>query len=202
MKTLKFSRICQLIVPMLLATSLSAELRRYRIDPVHTRVLLSVDHAGFSNTMFQALRPAGKLWWNLDAPEQSRVDVEIEVANIDFGDASWNKAMQGKRYFNVKQFKTISFKSTAVRASDANQGQFDALITILGVSRKITLDYTMNKSGMHPMLPRAMLGFSARGKLKRSDFGMDHAADMIGDDVAIRIELEASLDPEFKPARK
>jgi polyisoprenoid-binding protein YceI len=206
MKTLKFSQICQLIALMLLVTlfafPVSAELRRYRIDPVHTRVVFLVQHAGFSRSIGQAIRPTGKLWWDSDAPERSRVDVEIDAAKIDFGDAAWNKAMQGKRYFNVKQFKAISFKSIAVRPGELNKGQFDALVTILGIQRKITLDYTLNKSGKHPMLPRAMIGFSARGTLRRSSFGMDHASDMIGDEVELWIEVEASLDPEFKPARK
>ncbi len=206
MKTLKFSQICQLIALMLLVTivtlPVSAELRRYRIDPVHTRVVFLVKHAGFSRSIGQALRPTGKLWWDSVAPERSRVEVEIDASKIDFGDAAWNKAMQGKRYFNVKRFKSILFKSTEVRSSEANKGQFDALITILGAQRKITLDYTLNKSGMHPMLPRAMIGFSARGTLKRSSFGMDYASEMIGDEVELWIEVEAALDPEFKPARK
>lgn len=202
MKPLKFSQISLLFALLWIALPLGAELRRYRLDPVHTRVVFLIEHAGFSKSIGQALRPTGKLWWDLQAPERGRVEVEIDATKIDFGDAPWNKAMQGKRYFNSANFKTLSLKSTAVRPVAAGQGQFDALITILGVQRKITLDYTLNKSGNHPMLPRAMLGFSARGTLKRSDFGMDYASDMIGDTVELWIEVEAGLDPEFKPARK
>ena len=202
MKSLKFSNMAALLALLWTALPLSAELRRYRLDPVHTRVVFLIEHAGFSKSIGQALRPTGKLWWDLQAPERGKVEVEIDATKIDFGDPGWNKAMQGKRYFNSAVFKNISFKSTAVRPSASGQGQFDALITILGVQRKVTLDYTLNKSGNHPMLPRAMLGFSARGTLKRSDFGMDYASDMIGDTVELWIEVEAGLDPEFKPARK
>jgi len=204
MKTLKFCQIAVFLALLFCVLPLHAELRRYRLDPVHTRVVFLIEHAGFSKSIGQALAPTGKLWWDLNTPERGRVDVEIDATKIDFGDQSWNKAMQGKRYFNSAKFKTLSLKSTAVRPSQEkpNQGQFDALITILGVERKITLDYTLNKSGNHPILPRAMLGFSARGTLKRSDFGMDYASNMIGDSVELWIEVEAGLDPEFKPARK
>jgi len=204
MKTLKFCKFAVFCALLFCVLPLHAELRRYRLDPVHTRVVFLIEHAGFSKSIGQALAPTGKLWWDLNAPERGRVEVEIDAMKIDFGDAGWNKAMQGKRYFNSKNFKTLSLKSTAVRIGQGqpNQGQFDALITILGVQRKITLDYTLNKSGNHPILPRAMLGFSARGTLKRSDFGMDYASDMIGDTVELWIEVEAGLDPEFKPGKK
>jgi hypothetical protein len=42
----------------------------------------------------------------------------------------------------------------------------------------------------HPMLNKPVIGFSASGSLKRSDFGLDRFVPMVADQVAISIEAE------------
>jgi polyisoprenoid-binding protein YceI len=177
------------------STAHASEQRRYRIDSVHTRVVFFVDHAGFSRAVGQVLRPRGWLWWNESNPAAARVDVRMDASAIDFGDSAWNKAMQGKRYFHMQAFPSIRFRSLSVLQLDEKTGELTGELELLGVKRPVRLQYTLNKQGSHPMIPRATIGFSARGELQRSDFGMNYAANMIGDRVELIIELEAIFDP-------
>ena len=65
-------------------------------------------------------------------------------------------------------------------------------LTILGTTKPITLDLTLNQAGIHPMSEEPHVGFSATGSIKRSEFGMIYGVPAVGDDVHIIIEVEAS----------
>ena len=65
---------------------------------------------------------------------------------------------------------------------------------MLGVERPLTLVATWNKSGVYPFGDKNyVMGVSARGSFKRSDFGMNYSVEngWVGDTVEIMIEFEA-----------
>jgi polyisoprenoid-binding protein YceI len=67
-------------------------------------------------------------------------------------------------------------------------------LTLIGLTRPLTLTATWNKSGDYPIGRNAYaIGVSARGVLAREDFGMDYALDngWVGNEVEILIEFEA-----------
>ena len=71
-------------------------------------------------------------------------------------------------------------------------------LTLLGTTRPLTLEATVNKRAPYPIGDRAeVMGVSARGALKRSEFGMTYgvADNLVGDDVEIVIEFEARRRP-------
>ena len=71
-------------------------------------------------------------------------------------------------------------------------------LTLLGTTRPLTLEATLNKSAVYPIGDRAeVMGVSARGALKRSEFGMTYGVEggLVGDDVEIIIEIEARRAP-------
>lgn len=63
---------------------------------------------------------------------------------------------------------------------------------LLGVAKPVTLDVTLNKAGVRPTDKADTVGFSARGSLKRSDFGMKTFIPYIGDKIDLIIESEAT----------
>jgi polyisoprenoid-binding protein YceI len=60
----------------------------------------------------------------------------------------------------------------------------------LGVTKPVTLDVIFNKGGIHPYSKKYVAGFSATGKLNRSEFGMTYGLPGVGDEVNISIEVE------------
>ena len=67
-------------------------------------------------------------------------------------------------------------------------------LTLLGVSRPVTLDVDRWKCAPHPVTKRAICGGNAIGALKRSEFGMKWGIPATGDDVKILITFEALKD--------
>ena len=67
-------------------------------------------------------------------------------------------------------------------------------LTILGQTRPVTLDVTLNKAAEYPFGHKRMtLGLSIETSIERSDFGMTYAVGngLVGDTVDIQIETEA-----------
>ncbi|MEP7243324.1 MAG: YceI family protein [Gammaproteobacteria bacterium] len=67
--------------------------------------------------------------------------------------------------------------------------------TMHGVTKPLTLKATLNKVGPNPFDKRPTLGFSARGSLKRSDFGVSGLLPMIGDEIPVTIDAEFNRSP-------
>ncbi|MFC0682718.1 YceI family protein [Lysobacter korlensis] len=164
----------------------------YTLDPVHTRVMFTVGHAGFSNAIGTVSGSTGTLHFEPDRWQDARLEVEVPMKRIDLGDARWNEATLAPRLLDAARHPTARFVSTHVDPVDATHAKVCGDLTLRGVTRPLCLDVTLNAIKRHPMPPfRRTAGFSATGALSRAEFGIDAWPSMIGDRVELRIEAEA-----------
>lgn len=161
------------------------------LDPVHTQIMFSVEHAGFSMSTGKLLRPTGTLMFDEKNWAASSVQVEMLAANVEFDDPEWNKAMRGKSYFNADVFPTIRFQSKACTQTGPKAGVLSGELTLLGVTKTVALEFTFNKRARHPYTLKDTIGFSAVTQLQRAEFGMQATPKTIGDAVSVRIAIEA-----------
>jgi polyisoprenoid-binding protein YceI len=164
---------------------------KFDFDPVHSQVQFSVNHIGFSNSFGAFRSPSGNLVFDDKDPSKSSVSVTLKLANLDMGDKTWHEHLMGSDFFDSKKFGTITFTSTSVKMTDATHGTLAGNLSMKGVSKAIEFPFTMNKRGVHPYTMKETIGFSAQTTLKRSDFGVKGALPAVGDDVTIRLEVEA-----------
>jgi len=165
----------------------------YTFDVPHTQIYFSVNHLGFSNSSALLSLKEGTLTLDQANMSISKAEVTIDVASLQFGDKKWNEHMADKQFFNTAAFPTMKFVSSKVTMSSATAGKLTGDLTLLGISKPVTLDFTVNKIDTNPMSKKPYAGFSATGSLKRSDFGMVAYLPSIGDEVKIRIEAEAGI---------
>lgn len=162
----------------------------FTIDPVHTRVLVGVEHAGFSRALGTASGATGTVDFDTGWKD-ARVDVQVPLDRLDFGDAAWNRAVQG--LLDTSRHPSARFVSDRVTPRDATHAEICGTFTLHGVSKPLCLDATLNAVKRHPMPPfRRTAGFSATARLDRFDYGISAWPSVIGRDVEIRIELEAN----------
>ena len=82
--------------------------------------------------------------------------------------------------------------STRVEPVDNQHALVHGLLTLHGVAREVTLDVTFNALKRHPLPPfRRTVGFSASTTINRADFDIDAWKSVIGDEVELRLEVEA-----------
>lgn len=175
---------------LLLLASLAARAEEFAVDPVHTRVMVAVGHAGFSQALGTVSGTTGRVsiedGWN-----GAQVDATVPLDALDFGDAAWNRAVRG--LLDVDRYPTVRFVSERIDVRDDRHAEVCGRLTLRGVTRPLCLDATLNAVKRHPMPPfRRTAGFSASARLDRFDYGVDDWPSVIGREVEIRIELEAS----------
>jgi polyisoprenoid-binding protein YceI len=181
---------------LLAAGAARGESRRYELDPVHTRIAFACKHLRFSNALGSFAHPAGTLWFDEKDWSSAKVDVRIDVATLDLGDAGWRERMLKRDFFNIDKFPQARFVSTSVEGIDATHARVTGKLTLRGKTAPVTLEVTLNDVGRHPYTFKNTAGFSARTTIRRSDFGMITLPNVVSDKVELRIEAEAIRSKE------
>lgn len=175
------------------ATAGAGEPAAWKLDPVHTRVMFAVSHAGFSKAIGTVSGSEGGLLYTPGDWDGARLVVEVPLARLELGDADWNRATLAGNLLDAASHPVARFVSTAVNARDERHAEVCGELTLRGTTRPLCLQVSVNAVERHPMPPfRRTAGFSATATLSRGDYGIDAWPSMIGDEVELRIEAEAS----------
>ncbi|WP_233398534.1 YceI family protein [Luteimonas sp. MC1828] len=182
------------------ASGIEGDADSYALDPVHTRVALAVDHAGFSRAIGTVSGTTGQLRFAPGDWSGASVVAEVPLARLDFGDADWNRAVAARGLLDSERHPVARFASTRVEAIDDRRARIHGTLSLRGVTRDVVLDATLNGHRRHPLPPfRRTIGFSATTTLSRADFGSTAWGSVIGDAVELRIELEAVRSRDDTP---
>jgi polyisoprenoid-binding protein YceI len=174
------------------ASTVAAAPAEYRFDKVHSQIHASVKHLGFSSSTARFHLKDGVLTLDPADPTSGKVDVTIDATSIDLGDATWKDHLSGEKWFGFAQFPEMRFVSTKVEKGAGNALTVHGELTLKGVTKPVTLNATLNQAAEHPFSKKPAVGFSATTTFKRSDFGMAEYVPAVGDEVTVRIEIEAS----------
>jgi polyisoprenoid-binding protein YceI len=165
----------------------------YELDPVHTRVMIAVEHAGFSKAIGTVSGSSGRLEFDPDDWSTAKLEVSVPLQRLDLGEEKWNKAVLADNLLDAEKFPAAHFISTRIEPIDPLHASVYGTLTLRGVSREVKLDVTLNALKRHPLPPfRRTAGFSATAILSRADFGIDAWKSVIGDNVELRLEVEAT----------
>ena len=175
------------------ALSAAAAPASYTLDPDHTVPRFEILHNGFSNHIGLFNKAAGKAVLDTDAKTGS-VEVTVQTASFLSGHALMEKVVKEKDFFDVERFPTMTFRSTGMRFQGDQPAAVDGELTILGVTKPVTLTFTRFACGQHPRTKKDQCGGNLVGQIKRSDFGMKAFLPAVGDDVKLLIQVEAFKD--------
>lgn len=185
------------------AAAVEAPAGAYKLDPTHASVTFKVSHLGLSNYTARFSKIDADLTFDAADMSKSKLNVTIDPMSIrtdyPFADKKDfdKKLATDAEWFNAEFHPEITFASTAVEMTGEKTAKVTGDLTLLDVTKPVTLDVTLNGAMKeHPFLKKPALGFSATGSIKRSEFGFDKYVPMIGDDVALLIEAEFLADTE------
>lgn len=188
---MKLLPLSALFASALLATVAQAAPATYEIDPTHTYPSFEADHMGMSYWRGKLNRNAGTIVYD-KATGAGSVDVQMDLASIDFGLDAMNAWARGKDFFNVEKNPSATFKGRfdAIQAGVPTQVQGE--LTLNGKTRPLTLTIRQLKCMPHPMLKRDFCGADAAGSFQRDEFGLTAGKDWgFKMEVQLRIQVEA-----------
>lgn len=194
-----------LIVLVLLLLSPSVQADTWEFDKQNTSIRFTWDHLGLSRQSGRFLDFDGRLHFSPTDPEGGSVDVVIKAASLWTGVKEYDDNLKSDSFFNVDRYPIITFRSTWVRRTGERTGEVDGELTIMGISKPVTLKVIWNYTGEHPFANvnptykgKWVSGFSATTKVKRSEWGLTRALPLISDDIWITIEAEFLLKDESR----
>lgn len=174
------------------ATSTHAEkIETYKIDASHSSVQFSIRHFVAKTTgSFGTFE--GTLTINRDDMSKSSVEATIEVPSIDTANEKRDSHLQEDDYFDAAKHPLITFKSTKWEQDDDDEDEFEVTgdLTMHGVTKSVTLDVELLGFGDGPR-GAYLSGWEAETEIDRTDWGITGGLPAVGDEVDIKINIEA-----------
>ena len=162
----------------------------YILDKSHASMIAKISHMGFSQFTVRFDRLDASFDYDPKTPAASHIEVMVEAASIDTGDASFSQELAGDGWFDAEKHPQIRFVSRSIDLGDGQHGKVAGDLTLHGVTHPAVLEVTFNGVGSGLIPGTLRTGFSATGVIKRSEYGMKKYATWVGDDVALLIEAE------------
>ncbi len=167
----------------------------YHFDKAHTNIMWFVSHIGFSSSMGQFMDYDGQIILDFDQPELSSVRITINTASLMTGSEKFDAKIKSAEFLDVEKYPTATFISKKVTLLEDNQAKVEGDFTLHGQTRPLTLKVRLNKRAMDIQQNIMRTGYSVKTTFRRSRWGMGHYLPFIGDNVIIRIEAEALINP-------
>jgi polyisoprenoid-binding protein YceI len=186
---LMFKRIAALIAVLFVtvAAAQAPAADEYAVDAMHAGVTFKISHLGLSWTYGRFNDISGSFTLDTD-PGKCAFALTLKADSVDTANKKRDEHLKSPDFFNVKQYPTISFKSTAVKAIKDGYAVTGDL-TMHGVTKSVSFSLVGGRKAEFPKGAQRT-GYSTDLVLKRSEFGMDKMLQAIGDDIHVSISFE------------
>jgi polyisoprenoid-binding protein YceI len=166
-----------------------AQTQTWYLDPPHSAAQFSVRHMGISTVRGTFTKVEGVV---VDSPDLSKasVNVTIDAGSVDSRVQRRDDDLRSDHYFDVAKYPTITFKSKKVEAAGPGKLKVTGDLTIHGVTKEAVLDVDGPTPPMKDPRGNSHRGASATTTISRADYGVGAMSGMIGDQIAIQLDVE------------
>lgn len=179
------------IIASLIVAAAPSLANTYNIDPNHTYPSFETDHFGTSTWRGKFTKTSGTVVLDR-AAKTGTIDITIDATSLDFGHEKMNSHAKSKDMFNVEQFPTAIYKGKSIKFNGDNPSSVEGELTLLGVTKPVTLTINKFKCIMHPMMKKEVCGADASATFNRADFGLNYAVNWgFSPEVKLAIQVEA-----------
>ena len=162
----------------------------YTVDTAHSGVTFKISHLGLAWIYGRFNDYSGSFSIDPDDASKCSFELNIKPSSIDTNNKKRDDHLRSGDFFNVKQFPTLTFKSTAVKAIK-NGYRVTGDLKLHGEAKSVSFDLV---GGRKAQFPKGVdrTGYSTEVTIKRSEFGMKTGGGMIGDEVHLSISFEGT----------
>lgn len=160
----------------------------YKVDQAHTTAQFVIGHLGVSRTVGRFNELEGSYRIDNDNPSSNSVEITIQAASIDSNHQKRDDHLRSPDFLDVKQFPTLSFKSTGYKGG-ADKGVLSGNLTLHGVTKPVSFDVEKVGEGKDPW-GGYRSGFVAKATIQRSEFGVSYFIPGVTDATDITLFVE------------
>ncbi len=167
----------------------------WQLDNSHSEIQFSARHMMISKVRGTFESFSGDVNLNQENPEQTQVDVIVDLTSINTRDEQRDGHLKSPDFFDVEQYPNAHFVSTGVERTGDKTAKLHGDLTMRGVTKPITLDVEYQGMAKSPW-GATSAGFTASGKLNRKDWGLnwnqalETGGVLVGEEITLNIEVE------------
>ena len=143
----------------------------YAIDPSHSRIGFVARHAMITKVRGSFNEYSGSGHFDAADPASSSLGLTIQVSSVDTRSGDRDTHLRSADFFDVATYPTITFASTAVRASGGDRFVVTGDLTIKDVTRSVDLDVELTGTAKDPF-GNERLGLEGSVVVNRKDWGL------------------------------
>ena len=180
----------------LLSAPALAEPQSFELDPEHTSITFSTHHLELADVVGQFLSVSGGFTYDEAAGSVSDMSVAIQADSVFTNHDARDGHLRSDEFLDADNHPEIVFVSTGSEKTGETTGVLHGDLTILGVTKPVTLEVTKLGEGNYPFGDKHFaIGYKATTSIKRSEWGMMYGVEggWVGDQIDIWIEGEAIL---------
>src|ERR1019366_3506482 len=163
----------------------------YDIITKETLVRYGVDHMGFSEYWGTFPGATGTLAFDPKSLGTTKLDVKVPIALVETTNRELNGQLFSDEFFDAEDYPWMSFSSTQVTRTGPTSFKVTGDLTMHNVTKPIVLDVTFHGAGNDPFSGKDIIvGFDAKGIVRRSDFGLGKYVPIVSDETTITISAE------------
>ncbi|MFD4816418.1 YceI family protein [Peribacillus butanolivorans] len=172
---------------------------KWAIDPTHSAIEFSVKHMMIAKVKGSFNKFEANISANPSDLTTAEIDFTVDVASIDTRNADRDNHLRSADFFDVEKNPTLTFKSTKIVKTGDDEYDVTGDVTLNRFTNEETFAITFEGQGKDPW-GNEKAGFSGKGKVKRSDYGLTYNAALetggvlIGDQITLTIEIEAAKE--------
>lgn len=175
----------------------------WTLEPGHTEAGFRARHmmVTWVRGLFKDIH--GKLDFDPEDPLSASFEGWIDARKVWTGEPIRDEHLRSADFFDVERYPTIFFRGRCLARTGVRSGTVVAEVTIRGVTLDVPLDVTYLGQWETPFWVgdenRGMLrriGFEARTRINRHDFGVSWQDQLPGGGVAVSNDIEVVLDAE------
>lgn len=171
-----------------------AEPQTYVIDDEHFSMAFEIMHIGYAPVMGMFRDVEGQFEYDEEEKQLTSGTLTFKSKSVFTNHDKRDDHLRNEDFLDSGKFPDITFEVTGFETTGDNTGVITGDLTLLGQTRPVDVDVTLNKSAEYPIGHKEYtLGLSAEATLNRSDWGMTYGIenDLVGDEVRLRFGLEA-----------
>lgn len=127
----------------------------------------------------------------LTTPNKDYTDASIyilaDVNTIDTDNDARDEHLRSPDFFDATKYPNLTFQSTIFKKVGENKYEVTGDLTFHGITKSVTMDVTATDA-IRPYDSKAVVGFKAKGVIKRSDFDISSSTPeaILSDEVQVK----------------
>ncbi|MCW3078064.1 MAG: hypothetical protein JWO32_2673 [Bacteroidetes bacterium] len=169
---------------------------KWALDPTHSELHFKAKHLMITNVSGSFEKVSATAETEGEDFATAKISVTAETGSINTNNEQRDGHLKSQDFFDVEKFPTIKFESTKLEKKEDNEFSLHGNLTIKDVTKPVKLDLEYAGTQKDPY-GNTKAGFSVKGKINRTDYGLNWNAALEAGGVLVSEEIKIEGDVQM-----